>query len=241
MKQFKFNHSGKKWDDRSCFYNSAYRSDFVTFETGELIATGCRSENRRFYEYYGVTLTSSVENTTPLFLDEKRTQPVKQAWLTQGGQQLMAIDHEQKVAVHLAPNFSWRPQKKLPQQYWGALAIWPRSEVKPTALSSFSVSKPLRGKVVSDLRSKLADARAIVSAAFRINPKLYWPYDPKVYAYEAAQKYPVSQDWVGLTAKEISDFVLSGAQKNNWRFLRFVGPNGFQLPRAVTQHDYLYI
>jgi len=243
--KFKFNHMGKKWDARRCFhsepFNNIKRGGFVTFETGELIVTGCPASYRKRYEDFDITLTTSVENTTQLFLDEKRTQPVKQAWLTQGGQQLMAIDHEQKVAVHLASNLVARHPLKLPQQYRGALAFWPKSEVKPTALSSFPVSKPLRRKVVSELRSKLVDARAIVSAVFRINPKLYWPYDPKVYVYEYARKYPVSPDWVDLTAKEIADAILSSEYKTNWSAIRFVGPNGFQLPRAVTFHDYLYI
>ena len=137
MKKFEFNHANKKWDSRKVFHYEY--SGFTEFENGELIINHTNIHCRGYQNKYDVRMTTTRDCGMQLYLDEECTQPVKKAWLLQGGQQDMALDYEQKVAVHL--------------QWWVA---W--SKQVPRIARSSTVVPMLSGHGLSNRRSPLVSS-----------------------------------------------------------------------------------
>lgn len=232
MKRFKFNHENKLWDDRKAFHS--YNSGFVEFENGELIVHSTNVGYRRgIKEKYGVKITTTRECGTQLYLDEECTQPIKRAWLLQGGQQNMALDYEQKVAVHLNGGWSGASKsRELPQQYHGAHAFWPQANQLPIPLSQFRVSKPDRS-IKKGLVGKLDAIRAAVTAFVRINP-------PKNKWHVSDNKYRARPPWLEMSVTDIVASLTSGTGYSDEVSRHRIAHNGFSYPRADTYHDYLY-
>jgi hypothetical protein len=229
MKNIEFNHTNKHWDSYQCFYNN--HGPFVEFETGEVILTRYpEPSQRKHYERYGIQLVSTADTRwcPQLYLDKACTQEVKTAWVTQGGQQIIAVDHEQRVAI--AVSGAWGIKKdKL--QYLGkhlnrAAAVWTGHSRLPIPMAEITVSTPDRS-VKKELADKIEDVRAVVTAAARIQGlSPAWNCD----------KVTAEPNWIDKTVDEICAYLC--ADKN---LMRIVATNGFAYPRAETKHEYLYI
>ena len=231
MQDFEFNHANKRWDRRKVFHYDY--SGFTEFENGELIINNTNIHCRGHQRKYDVEMTTTRDCGRQLYLDEMCTQPVKKAWLLQGGQQDMALDYEQKVAVHL--HGGWRgagKSRELPQQYHGAHAFWPRAKQLPIPLSQFTVSKPDRS-IKKELIGKLDDIRAAITAAIRINPAKHR------YA-TTDRKYLATPRWLEMSLTGIVASLTSGTGYSDDRDRYAIAHNGFSYPRADTYHDYLY-
>lgn len=96
---YKFDHVRQMWDDFGAFYNN-YQG-FIILSTGERFYTNAapKPDNRHFYRELGVTITATTDDDCPDLYHEGRKVP--KAWLTQGGSQYLAIDHEHNRAVGL--------------------------------------------------------------------------------------------------------------------------------------------
>lgn len=231
MQRFEFNHANKKWDGRKVFHYDY--SGFTEFENGELIINHTNIHCRGYQSKYDVEMTTTRDCGRQLYLDVLCTQPVKKAWLLQGGQQDMALDYEQKVAVHL--HGEWRGASKsreLPKQYHGAHAFWPQAKQLPIPLTQFTVSKPDRS-IKKELVGKLDDIRAAITAAIRINPAKHR------YATTDC-KYRATPKWLEMPLTDIVASLTSGAGYSDDRDRYAIAHNGFSYPRADTYHDYLY-
>ena len=244
MRRFSFNHDIKKWDTHQCFHAS--RDGFTEYETGELIIdnptpanrTGSVSSNNK----YGIGITTTRRTFTPLYLDHDCTQPIKPAWLLQGGQQDMALDFEQLVAVRLRGSSSGfghsycapsTKAKHLPKQFYKAQAFWPRAGELPIPLSQFTVSKPDR-TLKKRLVDKLDIVRTTVSAAVRMNP-------PAVKLTPTQQyKYNVKPSWTEMSVSYIVGYLMDGTAYGNHMDRYSIIHNGWDYPRNETQHDFLY-
>ena len=231
MKQFEFTQARKQWDGRKVFHHE--HRGFTEFENGELIIHNTHINYRTHQYKYDVEMTTTRDYEGQLYLDVLCTQPVKKAWLLQGGQQDMALDYEQKVAVHLHGGWLGAPKsRELPQQYHGAHAFWPRANQRPIPLSQFTVSKPDRS-IKKELIGKLDDIRAATTAAIRINPAKH------VYA-TTDRKYLATPRWLEMSVTGIVASLTSGAGYSDDRDRYAIAHNGFSYPRADTYHDYLY-
>jgi hypothetical protein len=228
MKKFEFDHARKQWDRHRSFH--ADKGPFTEFETGEVMVTRLVAPHqRRLYDRYGIELVTTADpQCPPLYYDKACTQQVKRAWLNQSGQQHMAIDHEQRVAVRLWGN--WRRDKEkvsyLGSHVYSAMALWTGPERLPVPLGQFVVSTPDR-KVKADLRKKLAAVRAAAVAVARIKG---------LGAFFGDDKLACDPSWADRTAEDLSAYVLS---QDVW--VRIAAFNGFSYPRAETRHDFLYV
>tara|TARA_E500000331_G_scaffold124622_1_gene122306 strand:+ start:412 stop:1113 length:702 start_codon:yes stop_codon:yes gene_type:complete len=231
MKQFEFNHANKQWDHRKVFHCT--QRGFTEFENGELIIHNTHIDYRTHQYKYDVEMTTTRDCGRQLYLDVLCTQPVKKAWLLQGGQQDMALDHQQKVAVHLYGGYRGAPKsRELPKQYHGAHAFWPRANQLPIPLTQFTVSKPDRS-IKKELIGKLDDIRAAITAAIRINPA-------KHRYHTTDRKYLAPPRWLEMSVTGIVASLTSGTDYSDDRDRYAIAHNGFSYPRADTYHDYLY-
>ena len=231
MKKFEFNQARKQWDRRKVFHYS--ESGFTEFENGELIIHDTNTRYRGYKNKYDVRMTTTRNCGMQLYLDEECTQPVKKAWLLQGGQQNMALDYEQGMAVHLSGGYRGSTKScELPQQYHGAHAFWPRAKQLPIPLTQFTVSKPDRS-IKKELIDKLDDIRAAITAAIRINPAKH------IYA-RTDHKYLATPRWLEMSVTGIVTSLTAGTGYSDDRDRYAIAHNGFSYPRADTYHDYLY-
>jgi hypothetical protein len=228
MIKFEFNHHQKSWDRYHAFH--ATNGPFTEFETGELMVTYTPKPGaRRTYAKYGIQLVTTADKNCPqLYLDKACTQPVPPAWVTQGGQQHLAVDLEQKVATALRTE--WGKNKKL--QYLGkhvegACALWTGPNRLPVPLAQITVSTPDRS-CKRELKDKLDAARAAITAVARMQGlPVPWGTD----------RLAACKEWVDLTVEEIVAKVLAYDKI----LIRYAAFNGFSYPRNDTKHDFLYI
>jgi hypothetical protein len=230
MKKFEFKHQQKRWDYYNCFHAS--EGPFVEFETGEVILTRKpEPDQRKHYDRYGLQLVSTSDTRwcPQLYLDTKCTEEVKTAWITQGGQQVLAVDHEQRVAIKVNGRWGIKTDKL---QYLGkhlqnAAAVWMGPERLPIPMAKITVSRPDRN-MVKELTPKLEQVRTAVRAAARIQgiERPYWDDG----------RLGIKREWMGMTVEDICAYVCAD---KIW--MRIVAFNGFTHPRAETQHDFLYI
>ena len=223
MKNFEFNTKDRHWDTYRTFYYT--KGAFTEFETGELIVNCIPNLDRREHnDRYGIQLTTTAAHDCPkMYLDKDCTTAVPVAWLTQNGQQHVAVDWERKVVVglghkHVTPD--------LPRHLRFAKALWCGPERLPIPLSKITVSQPDKA-IKADIREKLAEVRAVVTAAVRVRD-LREPYH--------SDKFTADPRWVDKDTLEIVENLCS-----NDHWLQMAAFNGFSYPRANTPHDYLYI
>lgn len=229
MKAFEFKHQNKRWDGYRCFH--ANEGPFVEFETGEVILTRSPEPNqRRHYDRYGVQLVSTSDTRwcPQLYLDKECTEEVKTAWVTHGGQQILAVDCEQRVAIKVSGRWGVKHDKIqfLASHLRSAAAVWTGPARLPIPVDQITVSQPAR-TVAKELSAKLDQVRAAVTAAARIQNLAPCWADTKVTA---------RSEWVGMSVEELYAYVCA-----NNSLMRTVATNGFAYPRAETQHDFLYV
>lgn len=229
MKEFEFDHKRKRWDQYHCFYVN--NGPFVEFETGEVILTSCpEPSQRKHYDAYGIQLVSTADTRwcPALYLDKACTEEVKPAWVTQGGQQILAIDRVQRVAIKVTDRYGVKTDKL---QFLGshlryAAAVWTGPNRLPISMDTITVSRPDL-TVKSGLAAKLAEVRAAVTAAARIQ---------NLYPAYTCDKLRASSDWGDKSVEGICAHVFADSHR-----MRTVAANGFSYPRAETKHEFLYI
>lgn len=237
MKKFEFKQNSKMWDRYTAFH--ANEGPFVEFETGEVMVNYHPSPaGRRHYGRYDIELVTTSDDQCPeLFFDKECTEPVKRAWLTQNGQQHLAVDHEQKVAVklsgsrYISPHATEQSLKRspelqyLPSHLGGARAVWMGYGRPPVPLAKIVVSQPDRS-IKKELGQKLQQVRDAVRAAARIQNISDW----------GEQKMVVSPQWQDWTVEDICAYVCSDTTYMQW-----VAYGGFMFPRTEARYDFLYV
>lgn len=229
MKKFEFDHTNKRWDSYRCFH--AHKGPFVEFETGEVILTRVpHPDQRKHYDKYGLQLVSTSDTRwcPKLYMDKACTEEIKTAWVTDGGQQILAIDHEQRVAIKVNSRWGIKTDKLqfLGSHLKSASAVWTGPERLPIAMDTITVSRPDR-TIKRELQAKLNEVRAAVAAAARIqNMRPTWNND-KLTARPKWAEETVEDIYANVCADEMS--------------MRIVATNGFAYPRAETKYEYLYI
>lgn len=229
MKQFKFNHTNKRWDSYQCFYNTY--GPFVEFETGEVILTHSPYPyQRNHYDRYGIQLVSTADTRwcPGLYLDKACTEEVKPAWVNQGGQQILAVDREQRVAIKVNGRWGIKTDKLqfLGSHLRSAAAVWTGPNRLPIAMAEITVSIPDR-TVKRGLNDKLVQVRAAVTAAARIQGL--------VPSWNGG-KLRAKPEWHDNSVEEIYAYVCADQTR-----MRQVATNGFSYPRAETKHEFLYV
>lgn len=223
MKKFEFNTKDRRWDSYKTFYYNDRA--FTEFETGELIVNCIPNLDRREHnDRYGIQLTTTAAHDCPkMYLDKDYTTAVPVAWLTQHGQQHVAVDWERKVVVGLCQRHEITD---LPRHLRFAKALWYGPERLPVPLGKITVSQPDKA-IKADIREKLSEVRAVVTAAVRVRA-LREPY--------SNDKLAASPRWV---EQDVSEIVENLCHNDLW--LQLAAFNGFSYPRANTTYDYLYI
>lgn len=228
MKQFEFNHQRKMWDTHRAFHST--QGPFTEFETGELMVHYLpRPDGRQVYQKYGIQLVGTSDRDCPkLYLDKACTQEVLTAWVTQRGQQLIAVDEEQKVAVALRTGWSNKKElmQFLPSHVHNARALWTGPNRLPVPLAQITVSQP-DPTVKKGIKDKVDTVRTAVTAAARIKGL------PTIWGND---KLTAKPEWEDM---EVEDIVAHVCSDDLW--MRMVATNGFTYPRADTKHDFLYI
>ena len=227
MKTFEFNHKGKSWDRYNAFH--AFNRNIVEFETGEVMVIGHPDpDDRHMYDKFNIQLATTADADCPtLYSDKECTKPVKKAWLTWKGQQHLAIDHEQKVAVRLSGGWRHKASDVLGEHVASATAYWSGAERRPRPLGLIQIHTPddnYKKKVLGVLNQ----VQPAVTAIYRMmkDKKHWW----EGHKYEAKVEWQDSsvEDIVAEICKDDSD-VMSVAKK------------GFKLPRKCEVVDFLYI
>ena len=227
MKTFEFNHKGKSWDRFNAFH--AFTRNIVEFETGEVMIIGHPDpDDRHRYDKFNIQLTTTTDSECPhLYFDSECTKPVKKAWLTWKGQQMLAIDHEQKVAVALDNTWHRKASTLLGTHVEQASAYWAGAERRPQPLGLISIHTPdneYKKKVLGILNQ----VRVAVTAIYRMKEeKNHWW---STYKYEAETR------WQDSSTEEIVAEICAEE-----RAMRDVATRGFKLPRKCETVDFLYI
>ena len=237
MRQFGFNHQAKQWDRYNAFH--VYHNPFVEFETGEVMVEGePKFYDRRYYERYGIELTTTVETDRVLYLDKECTEAIPRAQLTQSGQQHMAIDDAEGVAVNIQGFGYTRSPKSstLASHLVNAAALWTGPDRLPVPITRFAVSKPDR-QLAKELSKLLPDVRAAVAAVIRMDQEKYHVYSP------GERRQLAKARWLGMTVPEIiAELIPSGTINYSQKLaLNYIASSGFKAPRALTFHDFLYV
>ena len=239
MKKFRFDHANKSWDRYKMFHK--FNGAMCEFETGEvMVAANLQSHHRQMYDRYNIQVVSTTEPDCPsLYFDKECTELVTKAWLTQEGQQELAIDHEQSCAVALRYYYHWGQRTK-PSVYLGshvreAGAYWSGAERMPVPLESIKVQQPnpeYRKKVQPVLNDEVIPA---ITAMWRLS-------DASNGHQYSVNKYKAKEKWLESSAQEIIDDILS-EDSDYYRneAMRSIAQSGFRLPRATTEVDFLYI
>ena len=239
MKEFKFNHENKSWDRYKMFHQ--FNGAMCEFETGEvMVAANIQSHHRQMYDKYNIQIVSTTEADCPLlYFDKECTEPVTKAWLTQEGQQELAIDHEQKCAVALRYYYHWgersKPSVHLGNHVREAGAYWSGAKRMPVPLESIKVQAPnpeYRKQVAVLLNNEVLPA---ITAMWRLSE------ESKGYTF-SSNKYKAKEKWLDSSAQEIIEDILSEpSDYNRNEAIRSIAQSGFSLPRATTEVDFLYV
>ena len=237
MKRFEFNHQRKQWDRFNAFHY--IRHPFVEFETGEVMIEGeTKSYDRHYYERYGIELTTTAETQRVLYIDKECTEAIPRAQLTQNGQQHMAIDNAEGVAVNIQGHGYRRSPKSstLASHLVNAAALWTGPYRLPVPITQFMVSKPDR-QLRKELAKLLPDVRSAVAAVVRMDQERY-----KVFAPDE-RRQQAKAHWIGMTVPEIvAELIPTGTLGYSQKLaLNYIANAGFSTPRAVTSHDFLYV
>jgi len=234
MKKFEFKHHQKRWDKYQRFY--ADDGTFVQFEDGSLgLDKSTDPDVRRMYNQYGIQIVTTTDSDCPeLYLRPDADEPVKRAWVSQGGQQKLAIDWERKKAVRL--NDTWRVPDvahHMPENLKHLHAYWAKPNVDPVPLAQIDVSMPDR-VVRNSLEKKLEEVRAAVSAIYRMQSdaqrRHFWSAEPMQAMYA----------WDGMTVEQIIGEIAAHPNLAN-QYMHNIYHRGFTYPRASQKYDFLYV
>ena len=156
---------------------------FIQFETDEVIYTRVKPDpdDRKLFKSRNVQIVSTTDHDCPpLTTPVEPGKALPRAWLSDGGQQILAIDHEFGVAVGIQHSFSravdgavanllltedlryrvpaWLSSANLRfTVYWGGPGM-------PPAGAPVSVSRPLRDTLTAEQLQHLSDTKAQADA-----------------------------------------------------------------------------
>jgi hypothetical protein len=239
MKKFEFNYAQQQWDRYSEFHtNGGWRSPFTEFANGQLIITNTPDlDVRRMYEKYGIQLVSTTDgDLPPLYLSKEDEKPIPKAWVQQGGQQHLAVDHERGVAVAIGRNHYYgRGGRK---DVWSttvpdnlrspALVYWAGDKRLPIASMDISVSRPDPATMKAML-PKLDEVRPALHAIDRMK-------NPPIPNYYQTGKVDVRLEWLDMTTEEL---VVHLSKDDST--LKSAVVCGFASKRIITEVPYLYV
>lgn len=147
MKMPAFEPSRRRWDEFKQFHIQSGK--FVDFESGECIWVHPAPDpcDRRMYSARQVQIVSTADSDCPDLFDPSTGEKLPTAWLTQGGQQMLAIDHEFNMAVGLRATNSGRsanlPQGIPTHLHSRAAVYWGGEGQKPVGRSQVHYNPPL--------------------------------------------------------------------------------------------------
>jgi len=239
MKKLKFDYGNKRWDRYGAFHH--INGGLVHFDTGEvMVRANMESYYRTVYSDFGIQLVSTTEKECPnLYFDRECTDLVTKAWLTQDGQQELAIDLEQNCAVAFRYHNWYRGKREhnssLGSHVEQASAYWSGANRMPVPLAKIQVQapNPEYRKVLSPIL--LNEVQPAITAMWRLSDA------SKGYKYNT-HKYKAKESWLESSAQEIINDILS-EDKDYYKTeaMRSIAQHGFRLPRATTEVDFLYI
>ena len=227
MKTFKFNNDGRAWDRFKSFH--AWNRNIVEFETGEVMVIGHPyPDDRHMYEKFGIQLVTTSDSKCPdLYLDKECTELCKKAWLNWKGQQHLAIDHEQKVAIRLGSNWRKNLHPSLGEHVKQATAYWGGAKRRPIPLTMVCIYTPdneYKKKVLKTLQ----EVRVAITAIYRIKEDRH--------RYWEGYKYEAKPEWHDSSAEDIVAEISKDSMDT-----KMVAKKGFKLPRKCETVDFLYI
>ncbi len=219
----------RAWDRFNAFH--ICNGHFVEFETGEMMVIGTPNpDERKLYPEYNVQLVTTTDNDCPtLYLDKECTEPVKKAWVTHHGQQHLAIDYEQNVAVALLEGWNRGKSTILGDHVGQASAYWAGQKRLPMPIAQIKVQRP-DPRYKKKMASVLTDVRAAIRALWRMKESTVnsdWWY---------GETYTAKETWYDSSAEDI---VAELTQDDKDVFN--VSKKGFEYPRATERVDYLYV
>ena len=240
MKELKFSNDGKRWDRYGAFHH--IDGGLVHFDTGEvMVKANMESYYRSVYPDFGIQLVSTTEKECPnLYFDRECTDLVTKAWLTQDGQQQLAIDLEQNCAVAFRYHNWYRGKREhlpaLGSHVEQASAYWSGANRMPVPLAKIQVQAPnpeYRKKVMPVLKDEV---QPVITAMWRLSDA------SKGYQYNT-HKFRAQESWLDSSGQEIIDSILgeNTSDYNKTEAMRSIAQHGFRLPRAKTEVDFLYI
>lgn len=239
MKHVNFSNDDKRWDRYGAFHH--IDGGLVHFDTGEvMVMANMESYYRQTYNKFGIQLVSTTEKECPaLYFDKECTDLVTKAWLTQDGQQELAIDLEQQCAVAFRYHNWYRGKSEgipaLGSHVEQASAYWSGAKRLPVPLAKIKVQAPnpeYRKKVAVLLNDEVQPA---ITAMWRLSDA------SKGYGYNT-RKYRAKESWLDSSAQEIIDDILSDVSDyNKTEAMRSIAQHGFRLPRTTSEVDFLYI
>jgi hypothetical protein len=240
MKHFNFEDltRAKRWDRYKTFHKIV--GPLVAFETGELMLPSQPNINqRRYYGQFDIELATTSDGGFQFYADKECTEAIPQAWLTQGGQQHIAIDYEQKLAIPVKHIFKQKTKdmRYRPKHLDEACALWTGPERMPVALNQLTVSRPDTDIRKSVNKKTLDEVVTAVTAAHRILS------DGARASHPRNGPVTVDPQWAGMTVSEIVAQISAEsptAAPHNSLMAR-VSYYGFTYPRAESTHDFIYI
>jgi len=240
MKKLKFDYDNKRWDRYGAFHHTD--GGLVHFDTGEvMVRANMESYYRTVYSDFGIQLVSTTEPECPaLYFDRECTDLVTKAWLTQDGQQELAIDLEQNCAVAFRYHNWYRGKREhnssLGSHVEQASVYWSGANRMPVPLAKIQVQAPnpdYRKKVALLLNEEVVPA---ITAMWKLSE------ESRGYHYNT-NKFRAKESWLDSSAQEIINDILSddNSNYNKTEAMRSIAQHGFRLPRATTEVDFLYI
>lgn len=232
MKEIEFNSAARKWDHYRTFY--VVDGPFIHFETGEVMLWREPSVDQRGYAgKFGVELLSTREHNLPkLFLDKDREHEVKPTWLNVNGQQSIAVDREQGVAVSCdgygAHDNSDGTAHTQGRNFKSAPVVWAAPHALPTSKRAIRVSRP--APLPKETRRKLADVRAVITAQLRMENTSQSQY----YTSDARVEPPAN-----VETRTVESMVQEINERGIWR--QGIADYGFATPRTDERFKYLYL
>lgn len=218
----------RRWDEYKAFHMN--NGMFVEFESGELMVRGTSDPDyRKYYPEYDIQLVTTTDSDCPtLYLDKECTQPVKKAWVTQHGQQHLAIDYERKVAVAVFEGYRHTDNTMLGNHVMRASAYWAGQKRLPVPLVKIKVQTP-DPEYKKQMSKVLTEVRAAVTAVHRMKGdegKSWW----------GAEAHTAGTSWYDSSA---SDIIAELSQ--NDKVMYNVATKGFEYPRKLNEVEFLYV
>jgi len=233
MKSFEIDFANQRWDAYRAFHKT--NGPFVEFADGSLMLnTEPNIDYRKHYEKYDIEVFSSADGYRhEMYLDKEKQEPVVKAWMNTAGQQVLAVDHEQKVVVNIgSPSLK---QVAVTDNKYGCRVHWAGHSRLPVPSSPVLVSRP-DSELRKSLGPKLDAVTSAVTAALRIKVG-----GEKHVGWGESGSLSISPTWEDMPVEDIVAWVLDPNvppySNRAWRCAN----KGFDTPRRLTTHQYLYI